>query len=278
MPEQTPGQVHCFGPFSYDAAQRLLFRDGQVVPLMPKALDTLHALVERGGRVVSKAELMQLVWPDCVVEDVGLARNISLLRKVLGDDAETYIQTVPKRGYRFVGGVAPPPTPPRRASGRGLAALAALLLAVGFVYWQFYRPSRYLPAGEGFASLAVVPFEMLGPEPEPAALSRGLAEMLAAEISKLDSVYVISPATVERYRGLRVGPALMARLLGLDMTLEGTIQKADAGLRIVVRLSDVHSGKLIWAETYDHVPAEAGDAQAQVARAVAGQIRTRLRQ
>ncbi|HWQ55827.1 MAG TPA: hypothetical protein VN442_19220 [Bryobacteraceae bacterium] len=148
-------------------------------------------------------------------------------------------------------------------------------MAAGFVYWQFYRPSRYLPAGDGFASLAVVPFEILGPVPETA-LSRGLAEMLSAEISKLDSVHVISPATVERYRRFRVGPAVMARLLALDMTLEGTIQRADVGLRIVVRLSDVHSGKLIWAETYEHVPAEPDEVQTQVARAVAGQIRTRL--
>ncbi len=93
--------MYQFGPFQYDPLQRLLFREGQVVPLAPKAIDTLHALIDRRGQVAEKAELMKLVWPDCVVEEVGLARNISLLRKALGDDAEKYIETVPRRGYRF---------------------------------------------------------------------------------------------------------------------------------------------------------------------------------
>jgi DNA-binding winged helix-turn-helix (wHTH) protein len=79
--------VFAFGPFHYDAEQRLLFRQGEVVPLVPKAIDTLHVLLERRGRVVEKAELMKLVWPDTTVEDVGLARNISLLRKALDDEA-----------------------------------------------------------------------------------------------------------------------------------------------------------------------------------------------
>ena len=93
--------VFAFGPFHYDAEQRLLFRQGEVVPLVPKAIDTLHVLLERRGRVVEKAELMKLVWPDTTVEDVGLARNISLLRKALDDESGQYIETIPRRGYRF---------------------------------------------------------------------------------------------------------------------------------------------------------------------------------
>ena len=79
--------VYAFGPFHYDPEQRLLFRQDEVVPLVPKAIDTLHVLLERRGRVVEKADLMKLVWPDTTVEDVGLARNISLLRKALDDEA-----------------------------------------------------------------------------------------------------------------------------------------------------------------------------------------------
>src|ERR1039458_4053732 len=92
-----------FGPFRYDAGQRLLFRGGDLVPLVPKAIETLHVLQERRGSVVEKSELMKLVWPDTNVEDVGLARNISLLRKVLEDESEEnpYIETIPRRGYRF---------------------------------------------------------------------------------------------------------------------------------------------------------------------------------
>jgi DNA-binding winged helix-turn-helix (wHTH) protein len=86
--------IHRFSPFEYDPEQRLLFRAGETVQLEPKAIDTLHVLIERRGRVVEKAELIKLVWPDTVVEDVGLARNVSLLRKALGDEgaASPYIE------------------------------------------------------------------------------------------------------------------------------------------------------------------------------------------
>jgi DNA-binding winged helix-turn-helix (wHTH) protein len=81
---QPEGRACEFGSFRYDPSQRLLFREGAVVPLVPKAIDTLHVLLERRGRMVEKAELMKLVWPDAVVEEVGLARNISVLRKARG--------------------------------------------------------------------------------------------------------------------------------------------------------------------------------------------------
>lgn len=137
--------IHEFGPFRYDAEQRLLFRDGAVVSLVPKALDTLHVLLERRGRIVEKAELMKLVWPDTVVEEVGLARNISLLRKALGEETEggTYIETIPRRGYRFVDEVDPVPRP--RAGWRNalwLAAAAAVSILAGLVYWQFYTSAN----------------------------------------------------------------------------------------------------------------------------------------
>jgi DNA-binding winged helix-turn-helix (wHTH) protein/TolB-like protein len=96
-----------FGPFRIDVANRLLLRDGQPLPLTPKAVDTLLALVQYGGEVLKKDELMKLVWPDSVVEEGNLTQNIYLLRKTLGEgsNGENYIETVPRRGYRFVGEV-----------------------------------------------------------------------------------------------------------------------------------------------------------------------------
>jgi Tol biopolymer transport system component/DNA-binding winged helix-turn-helix (wHTH) protein len=92
-----------FGPFRMDLGERLLLRDGEPVPLTPKAFETLLVLVQNRGHVVEKDELMNKVWPDTFVEEVGLARNISVLRKVLegGSDRHHYIETIPKRGYRF---------------------------------------------------------------------------------------------------------------------------------------------------------------------------------
>lgn len=94
-----------FGPFRLDAAERLLSRDGEVVPLSPKAFDLLRAMVERHGRLLEKDELMRLVWPDTYVEEANLSYTISLIRKALGDGGGQFIATVPKHGYRFVGEV-----------------------------------------------------------------------------------------------------------------------------------------------------------------------------
>src|SRR5262245_27088193 len=108
MQKQTR-QLYEFGPFRLDADERLLMRDGRMTPLPPKVFDTLLVLVENSGRVVSKDELMQSLWPDTFVEESNLTQNISQLRRALGDGAgdAQYIETIPKRGYRFVAGVHP---------------------------------------------------------------------------------------------------------------------------------------------------------------------------
>ncbi len=110
-------QVYTFGPFSLDAEQRLLFREGKPVPLGPKLLDILLLLVRNAGRLVEKDELMSQIWPDAFVEEGNLAKNIFVLRQALGngDSGREYIQTVPKRGYRFVAEVG---------NGEGLSTTA----------------------------------------------------------------------------------------------------------------------------------------------------------
>jgi Tol biopolymer transport system component/DNA-binding winged helix-turn-helix (wHTH) protein len=99
--------IYEFGPFRLDAAERLLLREGEAVPLTPKAFDLLLALVERHGHLLEKDELLKKVWPDTFVEESNLASNISQLRKALGhgENGQRYIETVPKRGYRFVSSV-----------------------------------------------------------------------------------------------------------------------------------------------------------------------------
>src|SRR5262249_49338808 len=98
-------QFYELGPFRIDVANRLLLRDGEPLPLTPKAVDTLLALVQHSGQVLNKEELMKLVWPDTVVEEGNLTQNIYLLRKTLseGSNGRNYIETIPRRGYRFVG-------------------------------------------------------------------------------------------------------------------------------------------------------------------------------
>jgi Tol biopolymer transport system component/DNA-binding winged helix-turn-helix (wHTH) protein len=104
-----PARFYEFGPFLIDAAKRLLLREGEALQLTPKAFDTLLALVERAGQLVTKDELMSRLWPDTFVEEGSLTRNISALRKALGENPREhrYIVTVPGQGYRFVARVAP---------------------------------------------------------------------------------------------------------------------------------------------------------------------------
>lgn len=280
MSEPSPAREHRFGPFRFDPDQRLLSRDGEPVPLMPKTIDTLAVLLERRGQVVEKAELMKLVWPDCVVEDVGLARNISLLRQALGSDGEAFIETVPRRGYRFTAGEDQATGQLPEAKRRPILPLVVtgvvVLLLAALVYFQFYQSSRFVPTQGRRAFLAVATIEIIGSELERTAFPRRFTDTLVGEIAKLDSVQLISPSTVQRYERRGIPVALMGRLLGTDVIVEGTAQQFGSRVRIALRMSDVHSGRLIWAENYDCPSGDPAGAESSVARGAAEQIGQRL--
>jgi len=101
---QDKAELYEFGPFRLEPAERKLSRNNEPLVLAPKAFDTLLVLVRNSGHLLEKDELIRVLWPDSFVEEGNLTNNISLLRKALGDDAP-YIETVPKLGYRFIGGV-----------------------------------------------------------------------------------------------------------------------------------------------------------------------------
>jgi DNA-binding winged helix-turn-helix (wHTH) protein len=100
---QQARRLYEFGPFRIDTANRLLLRDGKPVALKPKVVDTLLVLIENSGRVLEKDELIQKLWPDSFVEEGNLTQNVYEIRKALdsGEEAESYIETIPRRGYRF---------------------------------------------------------------------------------------------------------------------------------------------------------------------------------
>src|SRR5213593_4754808 len=102
--------INEFGPFRIDSMKRVLWRNGELVQLTSKSLDTLLVLVEHRGEIVTKDDLMKALWPDTVVEENNLTQQISTLRKVLGEKVgeHRYLVTVPGRGYRFVGEVSVP--------------------------------------------------------------------------------------------------------------------------------------------------------------------------
>ncbi len=156
-------RIYQFGEFTVDAGERLISRAGEPVPLTHKAFDLLVVLLERRGRLVDKDEIFKLVWPGTFVEESNLTYNISMLRKALGD--ADFIETVPKRGYRFVGQVAGPPATasPRRPAARwSLLAVAIAAVAMAVALWWSLRPRRLqeppeirpLTAYEGRQSMA----------------------------------------------------------------------------------------------------------------------------
>ena len=174
--------IYEFGPFHLDAVERLLLRDGTVVPLTPRVFDLLLVLVERHGHLLEKDELMKTVWRDTVVEEANLSANVSILRKALGENGQHFIETMPKRGYRFVAevrqisaeqaegnepaarnieGEKQPETLTSKVKRQGKAALltlAALVIAIGgmaFGAYKFITRSENKSSGPG---LEVVPF------------------------------------------------------------------------------------------------------------------------
>src|SRR5215510_10893294 len=133
--------IYEFGPFRFDAAKHLLLCDGQPLPLTTKALDTLLVLVEHDGQLVTKDELMRQVWPDTVVEEGNLTVTISMLRKALGEgpSEHRYIETVPRRGYRFVASM-------RAVGGEGVEFTEQEQGASGTPLWEdeMGEPARKL--------------------------------------------------------------------------------------------------------------------------------------
>ena len=213
--------LYRFGSYQLDAGERVLLRDGQPVTLPPKDLETLVVLVERAGHIVEKEELLQKVWPGVFVEEGNLARHIFNLRQVLGDspDGRKYIETIPKRGYRFVGAVhtesepsdqahipqAPDrlPTAARLGQSRKLwiwALFLSVLAVAAFLIAQHSWLARN-PSPQK-AMLAVLPFVNLSGDAHEDYFADGLTEEMIAQLGQLQptKLGVIARTSTVRYK------------------------------------------------------------------------------
>jgi len=276
-----------FGRFRLNATERLLQRGSDLVPLTPKVFDTLLVLVENNGHVVEKTELMQQLWPDSFVEESSLTQNISLLRRALsepGDDC-TYIETIPKRGYRFVAEVhernelanengnensfAPanatpvahaypgyiattrqPPQSHKRTNTYLTAFSGCLLLGVviTFAYWY-----RHKNVGESFApkSVAVLPFKTIGGNSENDQLGLGMADALIIKLSRLDQLTVLPTSSVFRYANRDRDVVSIGKDLGVEGVLDGTVQRDGDWVRVTAQLIRLRDGKTVWSGKFD---------------------------
>ncbi len=265
--EQQTGECYRFGPFRLDARERLLYRGEELVGLTPKAADTLLMLVRNPGRLLTKDELMQAVWPDSFVEENSLTQNIWMLRKVLGQTAEqAFIETVPKRGYRFVSEVqsaaAPqpdqdeplhpaPPTkmqPATAEPSRKLFRIGSAIF-VGAILVLAYFVLRVRPTSMAARrSVAIIQFKNLSNEPDAAWLSTALAEMFSTELAAGSGLRVVSNENVAQLQidaGTKDELGRIQESLKCDLLLIGTYLRVGQQIRVDVRLEDARSGEIM---------------------------------
>lgn len=282
-----------FGSFRLDPDKRVLLREGDVVPLPPKAMDTLLVLVENAGQPVEKEALIRAVWPDTFVEDNNLAHHVSVLRKTLGngDGGRAYIETIPKRGYRFVGEVReaaedaagvperspaePSGTIPRSRSIPRRVVVAIALLAVGVpaaAWWVIHR----IPPAPAFASLAVLPFQNLSGDPQQDYVSDGLTEALIGEMAKISALRVISRTSVMQYKVARKPLPQIARELNAGAVVEGSVGRFGDRIRVTVQLLDGAKDQHLWAETYERDFVEIPKLWGEVTDAIARELRVQI--
>jgi TolB-like protein/Tfp pilus assembly protein PilF len=234
-----------FGPFRVDAQERLLWRDQEAVPLTPKLFDILLVLVQSSGRVLSKEEFQGLVWPDTAVEEGSLTRNISSLRKALGESRpeRQYIKTVPWRGYRFVAEV---------------------------------KEIRDQAAIQPIDSIAVLPFVNAGCDPNAEYLSDGITESLINSLSKLSHLKVISRTSVFRYKGIQIDAHAIGQELRVRAVLTGRILPHSEALVISAELIDAEDCSQIWGERYRRNPEDIFVLQEAIATEITQKLRCKL--
>lgn len=291
--QNRPGLLR-FGEFELDTDAAELRRRGVSVRLQQQPCRVLAVLAERAGELVTREEIRRAVWGDTYVSfDQSLNFCIKEIRAALGDQADTprFIETLPRRGYRFlpsVNGGAPSaadqpgePHPQRAAPSPGLVVGVALA-AIGAA------ALAYLAAGGGAAPgaarparvrLAVLPFENLSTDPAQDYLSDGLTEEMIAQLGLLqpDRLAVIARTSAMRYRAARdkdIGE--IGRELGADFVVEGSVRRGIDRVRITVKLIQVSDQTQLWAEAYDRPLRDLLEVQREVAEAVARAIELQL--
>jgi TolB-like protein/Tfp pilus assembly protein PilF len=231
-----------FGEFELDDFAGELRRQGTKLRLQDQPLQILHILLQRPGEIVSREELQQKVWPsDTFVDfDHGINNAIKRLREALGDTADTprFVETLPRRGYRFIGKIR-----------------------------------QEMP---GFRSLVVLPLDNLSHDPEQEYFADGLTEALITTLAKIGELRVVSRTSSMFYKGVRKPLREIARELEVDTIVEGTVLRAGDRVRITAQLIDPIRETHLWAESYDRHLRDVLDLQADVARAIAHEIQVKL--
>lgn len=293
MPAAAPPPIRLsFCGFELDCSSGELHKNGQKVPLPPKAFEVLRALAEHPGEVVTRDELRTKLWQaDTFVEfDDSLNHAVKKLRQVLGDSAENprFIATLPRYGYRFIATLDAKGKPEAVGNARlgrrtalrvGILAVIVLIVAAAsVVVWWATRRSRVSRATDvpPIQSLAVLPLANLSGDPQQDYFAEGMTDAVTTDLAKLHAVKVISRTSSMRFKDAKQPLPDIARALGVDGILEGSVQRSGGRVRVTVQLirapTDVH----LWAESYDRDARDILSLQGEIAQAIAREIRVVL--
>jgi len=298
-----------FGVFELDLRAGELRKHGLLVRLQEQPFQVLAMLLEQPGEVVTREELQKKLWPanTFVDFDHGLNKAISKIRDALGDSAESprFVETVARRGYRFLAevkaadadpvrslDVALSPHPTTETQGRRgsavkpampqhrlpslawkISLLVLLILLASFVTWKFY--SRNLPSSK-IRSLAVLPLESLSADASQDYFADGMTDELITDLGQISALRVISRTSVMPYKRARKSLPQIAKELNVDAVVEGTVLRSDDRVRITAQLIEATSDKHLWAGSYEGDLRDTLTLQNQVARSIAEQIRISL--
>ena len=275
--------VH-FGVFEVDLQEAELRKSGIRIKLQEQPFQILTMFLERPGQTVTREELRQKLWPaDTFVDfDHGLNAAIRRLREALDDSADTprFIETVARRGYRFIApvdGRAPAPDMRDRLKHsvrwqQWAAIGATIAIALAAVGTRYLRPSK--PARIG--SVAVLPFTNEGGDPQQQYFADGMTEELITELSQVSSLKVISRTSVMRYKGTSKALPEIAKDLGVDGIIEGSVLRSGDRVRITAQLIHAPSDTHLWAKRYEGDLRDVLTLQSDVALAIVGEVKSKV--
>jgi TolB-like protein len=249
--------IHRFGLFRLDADARILFLGSEPILLGQRTIALLRLLLERQGTPVSKDALIEAAWPGLTIEASNLTVQIAALRRVFKERAggASWIETLPRRGYRYVG---PAVTTDRRPAETNVPTSPALLL-----------PDR--------PSVAVLPFSDLRGDPEQGCFADGLVEDIIAGLSHIKWLFVVGRSSSFAYKGKPVDVTRVGRELGVRYLLQGSLRKNGAWVRISVQMIDAETGGHVWVERYDRPLDDIFALQDEITLSVVGAIEPSLR-
>lgn len=251
------GDVYQFGPFRLDPEAGILFHQAEPTMLGQRAVALLRLLLQNAGMPVSKDALVEAGWGGLAVADNNLTVQIAALRRVLAGaaNAEDWIETLPRRGYRYVGPAVAATVPDGSTTSRAASA----------------------PTVPEKPSIAVLPFSNLSGDPQQEYFADGMVDDIITGLARIKWLFVIARNSTFTYKGRAVDVKQVGRELGVRYVLEGSVRKADGSVRVTGQVIDASTGAHVWAARYDRTSEDIFALQDDIALSVVGAIAPSLR-